>query len=282
MNRLRIERGTYKYNLACVYYGIKRRTKDKTHTRYGGRGIKMCKDWLDDPYKFIYWSMLNGYRPNLQCDRIDNDGNYEPNNCRWVSSKVNNNNKSNNNVITYNNKSLTLSEWEVETGINQNTILYRLKRGWSIDDTLTKSIDDFKNYITYKGETRSVSEWAKVLNVSYSTLTSRLSRGWTLDKAFASTKLDNSEIIKYKNIKTTVAKLSKLLDIPKSTIRTGLDNGYDIHDIVNGRSKFNTIKIKDKWYDKRKVSKMLNISYSKINRMDSKNIYKLIKKNLCI
>lgn len=78
------------------FKGIKKRcynTKDKSYHRYGGRGITICKEWDEDFKKFYEWSLSNGFKKELQIDRIDNDGNYEPDNCRWVTPKENSNNK---------------------------------------------------------------------------------------------------------------------------------------------------------------------------------------------
>ena len=60
---------------------------------YGGKGIAVCEEWQNDFQSFFGWSMANGYEDHLTIDRIDNDGNYEPSNCRWVSMAVQNRNK---------------------------------------------------------------------------------------------------------------------------------------------------------------------------------------------
>ncbi len=72
----------------CYYSGY------PSFDRYGGRGIKVCKQWLDDPISFFLWADASGYDSKLQLDRIDNDGDYSPQNCRFVSAKQNIANKS--------------------------------------------------------------------------------------------------------------------------------------------------------------------------------------------
>ena len=101
--------------------------------RYGGRGITMCDEWKNDYTKFRDWSLANGYRKELQIDRIDNNGNYKPNNCRWVTSKVNGNNKRTTLLITYKNKTFPLKTWCVKLGLNYKTVWERIKYGkWEV------------------------------------------------------------------------------------------------------------------------------------------------------
>lgn len=109
----------------------------KYYKNYGGRGISVCNEW-DKFENFYKWAMSNGYRNGLSIDRIDGNGNYEPNNCRWVDMKTQQRNRGNNRKVEYDGKSLCLTEWSEVTGIHPKTIAYRLNSGWSIEETLTK------------------------------------------------------------------------------------------------------------------------------------------------
>ena len=90
---------------------------------YGGRGIKVCDEW-QDPNAFIDWSLSNGYEKGLQIDRIDNNGNYSPTNCRWVTGKENCRNRRSNVILTIDGVSKTVIEWCEETGLKHFTVYY--------------------------------------------------------------------------------------------------------------------------------------------------------------
>lgn len=104
---------------------------------YGGRGITVCDEWMQSYESFRDWAINNGYQENLTLDRIDVNGNYCPDNCRWVSMKVQSNNKRNNRTIVYLGESHTISEWSDITGINKGTLRYRLDAGWTAEKALT-------------------------------------------------------------------------------------------------------------------------------------------------
>ena len=106
--------------------------KNKRWARYGGRGIAVCPEW-NDYAVFRKWEMNNGYADDLTIDRIDVDAGYSPDNCRWVGAKVQANNTSRNKYITFEGKTLTLSQWAEELGISYGTINHRIQRGWSME-----------------------------------------------------------------------------------------------------------------------------------------------------
>ena len=108
---------------------------------YGGRGITVCDEWQNDFQAFYDWSMDNGYAENLTLDRIDADGNYCPENCRWATVKAQQNNRRNNHLITYNGETHTIAEWSEIVGVNRNTLKGRIRKGLPIEEVLKKKGD---------------------------------------------------------------------------------------------------------------------------------------------
>lgn len=105
-------------------------------SHYGGRGIKVCDEWAEFE-SFYRWAINNGYKRGLSIDRIDNEGDYRPSNCRWVSPRVQANNTRRNRMLTHNGKTMSIADWGRATGLNQTMIAKRLKRGWSVERALT-------------------------------------------------------------------------------------------------------------------------------------------------
>ena len=119
--------------------------KDPSYNRYGGRGIKVCDEWIDFE-SFYKWAIDNGYREDLTIDRIDVDGDYTPENCRWTTRKVQNNNTSRNHYITYNGETKTVSEWAETQKLNKQTLRKRLSSGWDIEKSLNEPVNSkFRN-----------------------------------------------------------------------------------------------------------------------------------------
>lgn len=107
--------------------------KNDKFNRYGGRGIKIHSEWRISYLAFKEWALNNGYSDNLTIDRIDVNGDYEPTNCRWTTSKVQANNKRNNVLITYNGETHTISEWSDITGIRYSNIQTRFRKGLPLE-----------------------------------------------------------------------------------------------------------------------------------------------------
>lgn len=128
-----------KTRLHKIWEGMHDRCGRKGHSyykNYGGRGISVCPEWGD--YKtFKDWAMENGYSDRLTIDRVDVNGNYCPENCRWATMREQQNNKRTNHIVCLGAISHTISEWSEMLGIGKTTIRNRLKSGWTDEEALT-------------------------------------------------------------------------------------------------------------------------------------------------
>lgn len=111
----------------------------RSYKDYGGRGIKVCEEWQNSFESFYKWSIENGYDDKLTIDRIDVNGNYCPENCRWATKKEQANNTRNNRMITAFGKTMTMHQWADYSGIRYQTIYRRLKDGWNEADAVSLS-----------------------------------------------------------------------------------------------------------------------------------------------
>ncbi len=127
--------------LYSIWGGMRARCNNKNMTYYGARGITVCPEW-DDFAAFRDWALSHGYTDSLTIDRIDFDGPYSPENCRWVTIKDQERNKRTNARLTFNGETHVASEWAEITGIPEKTILSRVKRGWAVGDALTTPVDE--------------------------------------------------------------------------------------------------------------------------------------------
>ena len=141
----KIKHGLTHSRIRSIYVDMIRRCynpKDTAYKNYGGRGITICDEWLGENglINFNEWARNNGYAENLTIDRIDNNGNYEPNNCRWATYRQQANNRRTNIFVTHNGETHTLSEWERILNFPKNTLHQRKKLGWSYEKALTTPI----------------------------------------------------------------------------------------------------------------------------------------------
>lgn len=147
-NGERIYKTYQRMKLRCYWKGY------DSYENYGGRGIKVCDEWLDKETGFMtfyewatkngfYYEKQNGKYNGCTLDRIDTNGNYEPNNCRFVNRKVQNNNKRDNILYTINDKTQSLRAWCVDYEKPYMAVYLRIKRrGWDYMKALTEPLSE--------------------------------------------------------------------------------------------------------------------------------------------
>lgn len=132
--------------LQNIFVNLKQRCYNRNSTfykNYGKRGISVCDEWRNPEMfdgrstkgwiAFKEWALKNGYNDTLTIDRIDVNGNYEPSNCRWVSMRAQQNNRTNNHLLTYKGKTQSMAEWCKELGLSYSMVKCRLKRHWTVE-----------------------------------------------------------------------------------------------------------------------------------------------------
>ena len=121
-----------------IWCSMKRRchnANEKSYKNYGGRGIKVCDEW--EKFEGFYdWAIRSGYEDSLTIERIDVNGNYSPQNCRWATMKEQGNNKRNNKFITIDGETKTIQQWADISGIERSTIKKRINYKWEPRDAV--------------------------------------------------------------------------------------------------------------------------------------------------
>lgn len=138
VSRRNFTHGLYGTRIRGIYYKMLNRCNcetSKSYDNYGGHGIKVCKEWSGEKglINFYKWSMDNGYSDELSIDRIDVNGDYCPENCRWTTPLVQQNNRRNNINIEHNGESHTLSQWCRMAGVNYKTALRKYHNNVPLD-----------------------------------------------------------------------------------------------------------------------------------------------------
>ena len=192
-----VGRGQRLYRL---WSSIKRRCYNpnaKEYKNYGARGIVVDPCWVDSYESFATWAMSNGFKARLEIDRIDNDGPYSPDNCRFVTHQQNQRNKRTSRVLEVDGCSLTVAGWADRLGVNAGVLYMRLNRGWSDSDVVGTPVISKENehslgtvYEAF-GESKTMREWLDDSRcaVKYNTLRNRLRRGWGTQEALTTIKL---------------------------------------------------------------------------------------------
>jgi hypothetical protein len=175
---------------------------------YGGRGIKVCPEWRHDFLSFRKWSLSNGYDENAkfsECtlDRIDNDGDYEPSNCRWVSMKEQSKNRRVTVFVEIESVYKPLVDLSEEFGVNYGTLRSRIARGVKTKEELLAPPKDIRHttskYITFNGVTLDQAGWARKIGITPTSLSRRLKNpNWTLEMALTTPPISKENTYKYR------------------------------------------------------------------------------------
>ncbi|MCX8129756.1 MAG: hypothetical protein N3I35_06620 [Clostridia bacterium] len=167
--------------LEQIYRNMKNRCYNhnvKAYKNYGGRGIKVCEDWLKDGMNFQEWALANGYAENLTIERKDVNKDYEPSNCVWVSMKEQQNNRRDNKKVKYKGKIVTISQLSEITGILDKTLYYWKEKG-CLKEKLSNGKIEAKKYL-FNGELKTLRELSEQHGLDEKLVRNRMRRGWNL------------------------------------------------------------------------------------------------------
>lgn len=157
------------------------------YENYGGRGIKVCDEWKDNPVAFYKWAIESGFSEELTLDRIDVNGDYCPENCRWATMTQQARNRRNNRIVEYNGRKMTCAEYLETTGASRGAICWRLNEGdMSESEALSRPIRKIKKGIDVGF---NLSEECRKRGLNLSTVWTRINRsGWSVEDALETPK----------------------------------------------------------------------------------------------
>lgn len=205
-----ITHGKRRTSLYNVWSCMKRRClnqNDSSYRFYGERGVSVCEEWKNDFEAFYDWAMKNGYKKGLQLDRIDTNGNYCPQNCRFITQKENENNRSDNVIVEYEGVEYTLSQFAEKHSLDYDRLRYLyVQCGVPVkeifeNDYMNKPYKREREKVyMYNGEEHTLKEFSEMYNIDIGTLRSRVhGMKWDIARAIKETKHDYCINDRYKH-----------------------------------------------------------------------------------
>lgn len=166
--------------LYMIYHGVKKRCynpNEPSYKNYGARGIKMCEEWLRSFDSFVDWALSNGYKNPLSLERIDVDGDYSPDNCKWITMLEQSRNKRTTRWVTYKGVTKCLADWCDELDLPYDATHNRLDNGWDVDRAFNEHLFD---------QSQSIRQLCKERGLKYSSVLSRIKKlGWSREDALS-------------------------------------------------------------------------------------------------
>lgn len=225
-----------------IWKDMRRRCNNKDRTdyaRYGGRGIKVCEEWNGYFVPFRDWSLSNGYNYDLSIERIDNDGDYTPDNCCWITMDEQRFNKRTSAKVTIGDKTLTVTEWSKETGLPLTTLFPRYQEGLRGEDFISsKKISFSGHHHTEDAKKRIAEKLTGEKNHNYGKVFSeetreRMSLAKKGIKPANTTEFSNEEIIEMVNMmkdKQSISAIARKFNIGRKVVGRIKRDYYEVGD----------------------------------------------------
>lgn len=184
--------GLSDHPLYGIWCNIKRRCTVEAaefYEVYGGVGVRVCEEWMNDFKPFYDWCIENGWRKGLEVDKDlkspEKPGKmYSPEFCSIVTHLVNSRNKTTTQFITYEGQTHSVQEWAEKLNLPYKAVWGRLKSGWTIERMINEpGLVEHKNILTYKGEEVGITELSRRFNITVGSIKKRLKKGWSIEKA---------------------------------------------------------------------------------------------------
>ena len=227
--------------LRRIFYNMKQRCynpKAKSYNYYGERGITICDEWLNDSFNFYNWSLNNDYKDNLTIDRIDVDGNYEPDNCRWVTIDIQANNRRNNIFLEYEGEVKTVSQWSQEIGVSGSVIKNRFEKGWDISKDVDRIIRINRN-----GELKTIKELSEESGIPYKIIERRHCERWKDEDLTNEITPNETKLIEINGEIHTATEWARISGLTREIILNRINYGWATEDLLkprehNGKKKY--------------------------------------------
>lgn len=241
-----MERKTYTTWLAMLSRCKKTEYNKNANSTYYKNNIQVCERWRGSFSNFLEDMGLKPTR-NHSIDRINNLGNYEPNNCRWALAKIQSNNRSSNLILEFHGRKMTLSEWA--DFLNRPTYLIqrRLADGWSIEKALTTKSgpsEKWPKVITFNGKSATFKELASKSGLTIPQIHKRLARGWSIEKCVSEPLAEFNRVtpdeLEFNGEILPVSEWAEKIQITAEELRRRLTRGWSVERAVTQKSKKTT------------------------------------------
>ena len=205
------------------------RESSRAFKNYGGRGIRVCDEWRASYVAFLR-DMGRKPTPGHTIDRINNDGNYEPGNCRWATRKEQMQNTRINVFLEHEGRRQTVAQWAEELGINYHTLYNRVQLGWTTERALTPDAAPTIHRVLYEhnGERLWIGDWSNRTGLPFWTIKGRLRQGWTMDAALTTPHISTRTLTMFRGEVLSIHQIAERTGAEYALLRSRIQNGWEV------------------------------------------------------